>query len=457
MASRASDRGGARTVRGRILTDGRLRDATLRMEDGRIADVGGPSRKADVDFGSRLILPGFVDTHVHFRDPGHPAKEDFTSGSTSAAFGGVTTVLDMPNTDPPVTTREAWQQKLGRARMRSVVDFGLFAGLAAREEDVANGIGLLDDAVALKVYLGSSTGDLIVEDASLVRRAIAAAASRGRTVAFHAESEACLRRHSTPPEGVRGFAAHYWQRPNACEREAIEGIAAMPRPAGARLHVCHVSTAEGLAALPPGATAEVAPHHVLLTKDDLERGGRLKMNPPLRPRADRDALLAALAAGRVHTASDHAPHTAEEKELDLDRCPAGVPGVETMAPLLLALAVDGKLPLARVADALTRMPAEAFGLRDKGALVPGSDADLVVVDIARVEPIRAGRLHSRVGWTPFEGLRAIFPDEVWLRGEPIVQDGALVAAPGRGRMVSTRANAGALPGRGRARATANER
>lgn len=433
-------------LRGRTFLDGRLVTVTVAWSGSRIARVGASrSAKVDLDVGDRLVLPGYVDSHVHFRDPGHPAKEDFASGTASAAFGGVTTVLDMPNTDPPATTAKALAAKRALVAPKAHVDFGLFAGLADDRS-----LDALPDACGLKVYLGASTGNLLVEDMALVARAMSAARKAGRTVAFHAESEACLRRHAqvrrpsmaaaagttrqhAAAKDAEDFEAHYWSRPNVCEKEAVEAVAKLGGP----FHVCHLSTADGLAALPDRASAEVAPHHLFFTKDDLARGGAFKMNPPLRLKADRERLLDALARGRVHLASDHAPHTPEEKGRDVWECPSGVPGVETMGPLALALALahPEKVPLARVVDALTSMPARAFGLSRKGSLAPGMEADVVVVDPAKVQPIVADRLHSRAGWTPFEGLPAVFPDSVWVRGQPVVADGTLVGKAGHGRLV----------------------
>ena len=417
-------------VKGRVLApDGTLTRGKLAITAGRIVQVGGiVAARETLDFGDRVILPGAIDPHVHFRDPGHPAKEDFGSGTRAAALGGVTTVMDMPNTSPPVFTDAAFDDKLARARAKAVVDFGLYAGLDA----AGASLPLLDRAVALKIYLGATTGDLLVRDLALVRRALEAAAKANRTVAVHAESQDCLDRHAH----LLGddYPSHSAARPDTCEAEAIRAVAEAARGTGARVHVAHLSTKAGLdAASGTGFTSEVCPHHLLLDAGRLREGGRFKMNPPLRAASDAAALGRALAEGRIDClASDHAPHTPAEKAATRMReCPAGVPGVQTLVPLLLAA---GQAPLHEVARASTEA-ASVFRLPGKGRLAPGYDADFAVYDLARVERVAVDRLASRAGWSPFEGMPAIFPTDVYVRGEPVVKDGALVGTPGRARHV----------------------
>ena len=416
-------------LKGRLVAaDGTLARGTVAIQDGRIQQVGGAvAARETLDFGDRVLLPGAVDPHVHFRDPGHPEKEDFGSGTRAAALGGVTTVMDMPNTVPPTFTPAAFDDKLARARAKAVVDFGLYCGLDA----AGASLPLLDRAAAMKIYLGATTGDLLVRDMGLVRRALEAAARAGRTVTVHAESQECLDRHAH----LAGddYPSHAAARPPACEAEAIRALAEAARGTGARVHVAHLSTRAGLDALPPDFTAEVCPHHLLLDHARLAEGGRFKMNPPLRATSDAAVLWRALAEGRIHClGSDHAPHTPGEKAAPRMRdCPAGVPGVQTMVPLVLAA---GRAPLHRVVEASARAAA-VFRLPGKGRLAPGYDADVAVYDLARVEPVTLDRLASRAGWSPFEGMPAVFPTDVFLRGEALVRDGGLVASPGRARHV----------------------
>lgn len=420
-------------VRGRLfLPDGRIAKGAFSVRDGRILAVGPDARGERVlDFGDGLVAPGAIDPHVHFRDPGAPAKEDFASGTQAAALGGVTTVLDMPNTSPPTFTAEALEQKLATARAKACVDFGLHAGL----DEEGHSIALLPRATSMKVYLGATTGHLLVRDMDLVRRALLAAADCGRTVVFHAESQACLDRHAHLADD--SFPSHAASRPPACEAEAIRGIVAAAAGTGARVHIAHLSTRLGLEALSGTPfTSEVCPHHLLFTEDRLRDGGHFKMNPPLRAPEDLEALWHGLAAGRVTClASDHAPHTPQEKAADrMPHCPAGVPGVQTLLPVLLPHARRGRVPLERLLDASVAA-ARVFGLSRKGALAPGMDADFAVYDLADERPVRTGEMASRAGWTPFEGLPAVFPRHVSVRGAPVVEDARFVGRAGRGEYV----------------------
>lgn len=418
-------------IRGRALRAGGLERVSIGVAGGRIARVG---RRLDgdrvQDFGDRLLLPAATDLHVHFRDPGHPAKEDFGTGTLAAAFGGVTAVVDMPNTSPPTSTPAAFEAKLAAAAAKAHVDFGLYAGLT----DEPQSARLLRRATALKGYLGASTGDLLVRNEAAVRAALAEQARTGKLVAFHAEDAACLEAHAAAERHRVDPAVWSDARPAGCEAESIAKLARL-RPAGARAHVAHLSSAAGLAALRPGMTSEVTPHHLLATRDDLAKDGRWKMNPPLRSRRDQAALWAALRDGRIDcVASDHAPHLPEEKARGVWDAPAGVPGVETLLPLMLAQSRRRRIPLARLVEACCARPAQLGGFA-KGRLAPGYDADLLVVDLAAEEHVRADRLHSRCGWSPYEGMPAIFPTHVMLRGEWLIAERALVGRAGAGRFL----------------------
>lgn len=424
-------------VEGRVFRGGALRREALGIEDGRIVAVG-PRLRADQgrrDFGDRLILPGAIDAHVHLREPGMVQKEDFRTGTLAAAFGGVTTVLDMPNTIPPVVDLRRLSEKWKLVSGRANVDYGFHVGLVPGG-DASRTEGL---ATAYKVYMAETTGGLDAGEYSRLGELIAPAARAGKVVVFHAEDRALI--HPGPAADLKG---HLRCRPAAAEASAIRTLLDLRR---ARIHVAHVSSREGLDAL-GGAdlTAEVTPHHLLLDiSSDL--GALGKVNPPLRTREDREALLRAFAAGRIPLlASDHAPHTLEEKA-EFEGAPAGMPGVETMVPLLMALVRRGHLPLERLIDAFAPRPAAVFGLEGKGRLEVGMDADLMVVDPSRGQRIRGDDLHSRCGWTAFEGWEAISPQFVMLRGEPIVEEGEVVAE-GSGRLVAPRG----VEGRGQATA-----
>jgi dihydroorotase len=412
-----------RIIRGRVFYRGRVEPLDLAVdEDGRIAAVKRTIAGDDVeDHGDALILPGCVDMHVHLREPGLTEKEDFPSGTRSAAVGGVTTVVDMPNTRPPVTTREVLRDKWARVRGRAAVDYGLFA--APRSEEAVPGLG---DATAFKVYMAESTGNLQI-DAGTLEAVLHASADAGRLVVAHAEDERRFRKDV--PATLTGHSAY---RPKESEVSAIQELAELR--ASARVHIAHITCTEALAAVPEGVTTEVAPHHLLLdTSRPLKAFG--KVNPPLRSPEDRNALWEAFASGRIDVvATDHAPHTREEKEQPFEEAPSGLPGVATSFPLLLRQVRAENLSLERLVDSLASRPADILGI-PKGRIEVGLDADLLVVDARRAAKITARRTRYKCGWTPFEGMEGVFPSTVYLHGERIVEDGEPIAE-GAGRPIA---------------------
>ena len=391
-------------------------------DDGRIATVKKILRGEDeIDHGEAVILPGCVDLHVHMRDPGLTHKEDFASGTRSAAIGGVTTVADMPNTRPAVTRHRTLEDKISVLRGRACIDYALYA--APQEARV---VSSLTEAAAFKLYLAESTGGLQVEP-DAVPAIVDAAGREQKLVVVHAEDPSLLAR--VPGRDLRG---HSTARPKEAEQKAISSLARVS--GSARVHVAHATCIEALDAVPPGVTTEVTPHHLFL---DWTRplGARGKVNPPLRSREDREALWEAFRAGRGDiVASDHAPHTLEEKEGPFEETPAGVPGVGSSFPLLMRRMRAGDIELPRLVSSMATRPTELLGIR-KGSIEIGRDADLLAVDPRRIEKITAKRLHAKCDWTPFEGMEGCFPLAVYLRGEPIVEQGEPVA-DGRGRLLS---------------------
>jgi len=404
-----------RVIRGRVFFRGRLEPLSLGIaEDGRIAAVKKVLRgDEEIDYGDALILPGCVDIHVHMREPGLTQKDDFRSGTRSAAIGGVTTIADMPNTEPPVTSARAYDEKVAALQGRSVIDYALYA--APRSPD---SVAPLDKAIAFKAYMAGSTGALQV-GANELQGILRGAEASKKLVAVHAEDPAKFRTGK-----VRGLEDHAAARPKEAEANAVTWLASVG--GNTRVHVAHVTCVEALDAIPAGFTCEATPHHMFL---DSSRplGGLGKVNPPLRSAADRAALWDAFRAGRIDVvASDHAPHTLDEKQAPFDEAPAGVPGVATSFPLLMRRTRAGEIELARLVAAMATRPAEILGLA-KGTIDVGRDADLVVVDPRSSEPIRARRLRYKCGWTPFEGMDACFPRAVYLRGEAVVEEGEPVS------------------------------
>lgn len=402
------------------------------VRDGRIVKIA-KQLAADytLDFGHYLVLPGAVDTHVHFRDPGLTHKEDVKTGSTAAVYGGTTTVLDMPNTDPPVRTHSHLKAKWQALRDRSLVDIGLFCE-AAPQTDFEKASQL---ACGFKVYLGPTTGERGFRSLEESRPVVGAALQSGRPVSVHAEDPSLL---VSRRGGATGLADHAGDRPADAESNAISWLSENFDTRG--MNIAHVSSAAGLAAAEAShflGTLEATPHHMLLDVEvtGLARPSHGKVNPPLRSKADREAVMAAVRSGKAAImATDHAPHTQEEKAAEFAKAPSGVPGVETMLPLMMALGFYRQLDMQRVVDACCRLPAERYGL-PKGKIAEGYDADFAVFDPRDVKRVRPEALHSKCGWSPFGGLFAVFPVAVFLRGDEIMGDGQIRPARPPGQLL----------------------
>jgi dihydroorotase len=417
-------------VRNARLADGRVRD--VRVEGERIDAVGTDLDATGevIEAGERLLLPGAVDAHVHFREPGALHKETWRTGSRSAAAGGVTTVVDQPNTDPPTTTGAAYDQKDLCAR-HAHVDYGINGGVTADWDPET----LFDRPLfALgEVFLADSTGDMGI-DGALFEDAVHRAVAADVPVTVHAEDATLFDEaaRDAAGDGVGADAdADAWSAYRTAEAEiaAVERAVEIGVDAGARLHVAHTSTPEAVdvvADAPDTVTCEVTPHHCLLSRADLDDLGTFgRMNPPLRTEERRAALYERVVDGRVDLiATDHAPHTRAEKEATLLDAPSGVPGVETMVPLLLAETLDGPLTVERVRDLTAAAPARTFGLERKGRIEGGMDADLALYDLNRTGSVSGEWLHSKCGWTPFEGFDGVFPEWTLVRGDR-VYDGAM--------------------------------
>ncbi|HNX40203.1 MAG TPA: dihydroorotase [Methanothrix sp.] len=421
---------------GRVFTSRGLMSIDIWIRDGRIGALGGSHHAEErIDAAGMLVLPGAVDAHVHFRDPGPNYKEDWASGSAAAAAGGVTAVIDQPNTDPRTLDARSFALKLDIARHRSIVDFCLNGGPG--------------DVPALAAAGAAAIGEIFSYEHSdeQMQRILEQADKEGLLACLHAEDGQIIRDSTALLLNCQEPEAYSRARPARAEAVAIEKALAVEGRRG-RLHICHLSSALGLQKVLEArqegraVTSEVAPHHLLFTaKDYHEKGSFLKMNPPLRSQADCDALWQELRGGPSGgnvgidiLASDHAPHLPEEKREEIWQAPPGVPGVETMLPIMLMAVKRNMLSLERLVDASASRPAEIFGLAGKGRIEPGRDADLVIVDSKAVSRIDAERLHSRAEWTPYQGMQAIFPRMTILRGT-VVFDGEIQGRPGFGRFI----------------------
>lgn len=407
---------------GRALVRGRLQHVEIAIDDsGRIGSIGkardGSPRH---DVGDAVIIPAATDLHVHFREPGGPAEaETIPTGTIGAALGGVTLVGEMPNTRPTLDDVESWEQKSRLVEGRAAVDLLLFAS-----PTVPRSLSVLSRrAGGFKVYLSPTTGMDSPPSPSELPALWERLAELRLPVSVHAEDPVRFGSHPRPSSPAE------WneERPVAAEESALARLARAPR--SLRLHAAHVTTADSVRHLSAaGLSFEATPHHLLLS----ERSGedaRFKVNPPLRTERERAELWEAFRRGEVPIlASDHAPHPQAVKESRFDRAPSGVPGVQTMLPLLLAKVREGDLDLGVLVSAACERPARWLG-QPLGRLAPGDRANLLVIDFTKRARVEGRGLRSPCGWTPFEGWEVISPREHYRDGERIVEDGEYVGRP----------------------------
>ena len=414
---------------GRAWVHGRLQPTEVGLgEDGVIVAVGRnvPGRRRR-DLGDSVLIPSATDIHVHLRDPGPPGSaESFASGTIQAVLGGVGTVGDMPNTDPPTVSPDRLESKAARVRGRAACDVLLYAALNTPPSAARLG----REAGAFKIYGSPTTGIDHGPGALEWPDLLTAARATDLPISVHAEDPA---RFEGPPGGAEDPGGWDHHRPLAAERAAVDRVLRAAGPA--RLNIAHVTSSSVADAVrEAGFSFEVTPHHLLLAAGTAKLAGFGKVNPPLRTETERRGLLAAFAAGRVPIlASDHAPHPIEAKALPFGRAPAGMSGVETMLPLMLALVGRGELALPILQAASADRPARWFG-QPTGRLAPGHRGNLYVVDFRRKVRLRARDLHAPAGWTAFEGFEAVRPTDHYLNGQAVVRDGEYVGTPS-GRVV----------------------
>ncbi len=414
-----------------------LRDIGVR--DGRIAAIGslGAAGAGEVvECRGLHILPGVIDSQVHFREPGLEHKEDLESGSRAAVLGGVTTVFEMPNTNPLTTSEATLADKVRRGTHRMHCDFAFWVGGTRDNAADVGELERLPGAAGIKVFMGSSTGDLLVEDdegvASILR-------NTRRRAAFHSEDEYRLRerlafRVENDP------ASHPVWRDEVAALQCTERLVAIARKARARIHVLHISTAEEIGFLQDHkdvASCEATPHHLTLSADDYARlGTLLQMNPPVRAARHRDGVWRGITQGIVDVlGSDHAPHTLAEKAKPYPASPSGMPGVQTLVPVMLDHVNAGRLTIERFVDLASHGPQRLFGLARKGRIAAGWDADFTVVDLKRRETITNAQAGSKAGWTPYDGMTVTgWPVGTIVRGRRVMWESQLVT-PGRGEPV----------------------
>lgn len=425
---------------GQVATPGGIAAGDVAVSHGKIAAIGSfdASQAGEVFDATGLhVLPGVIDSQVHFREPGLEWKEDLETGSRCAALGGVTAVFEMPNTDPSTTTPEMMADKLARAKGRMHTDHAFYAGATHENTKELQEMERMPGCCGVKVFMGASTGQLLVEDDEGVERVLNAISRRA---AFHSEDEYRLaERRKLAVQG--DWTSHPVVRDAEAAISSTRRLLRLARKTGKRIHVLHVTTGEEMEMLADAkdiATCEVTPQHLTLVgPDDYVRlKAYAQMNPPIRDAHHRTALWKAVNQGIPDVlGSDHAPHTKEEKSRPYPASPSGMPGVQTLVPLMLTHVADGKMSLERFIELTSAGPQRVFGIAGKGRIAQGYDADFTVVDMKARRTITNDWSASRCGWTPFDGVEAkAWPVATFVRGTMIMCEDTLVA-PGRGEPV----------------------
>ncbi|GAA4444081.1 dihydroorotase [Novipirellula rosea] len=375
------------------------------VEDGKIMDVDAGSHvQADevVDCSGRHLLPGVIDDQVHFRDPGLTHKEDLETASRACAAGGVTSFLEMPNTKPPAITLAGVRDKEAIAAKKSRVNYGFYIG--ATPDNVAE-LQQATDVPGIKIFIGSSTGNLLVDEQAALERIFA---ETDLPICAHCEDEATVRANAERLAGTTDITDHSRIRDENAAVIATKRATELARRHKHRFHVLHVSTAAELPLLAdasPYITAEICLHHVFFNVDDYPRlGSRIQMNPSIKTKADNEGLWQGLLDGTIQViATDHAPHTLEEKSQPYPQSPSGLPAVENSLALMLDQAGEGRCTLNQVASWMSDAPARVWGMVGKGRIEAGYDADLVVVDMNEKRTIRDAQQHTKSRWSPWDG------------------------------------------------------
>lgn len=418
---------------GKLVNQDGISDADIGIKQGRIAhlgDIPGEAGGEIFDAKGLHILPGVIDSHVHFREPGAEHKEDLESGSRAAVMGGVTAVFEMPNTNPSTTSAETIADKVTRARGRMFCDFAFYVGATTGNIDELPQLERLEGVAGVKVFMGSSTGNLLLDDPALLRQLLRKVRRR---FALHCEDEARL--NARKPLRIEGDpASHSIWRDAEAAIMATRSLLQMAREAGKRVHILHVSTAEEMELLAGNrdiASVEVTPHHLLLAAPEAYQrlGTKAQMNPPLRDKYHQAALWAAIRSGLVDTlGSDHAPHSEADKAAIYPASPSGMPGVQTLVPALLDQVNHGALSLERFVDLTSHGPARIYGIAGKGRIARGYDADFTLVDMKASRIMEDRWIVSRCGWTPYAGERVTaWPVATIVRGSVVMRDDTIIA------------------------------
>lgn len=413
--------------------------ADIGVKDGRIVALGDLATRdaaETIDVTGLTILPGVIDSQVHFREPGMEHKEDLATGSHAAVLGGVTTVFEMPNTRPTTTDANALADKITRATGRMMCDFAFWFGATAENVEDLVEAERLPGSAGIKMFMGSSTGDLLVDESEHVRRVLE---NGRRRVAVHSEEESRLKDRADLRVPGDPSSHPVWRDARAAYL-CTERLIRLARAAKRRIHVLHISTGDELpllAAHKDLVTAEATPHHLTLCADEYRTLGTLmQMNPPVRDSSHRDALWEGIANGTIDVlGSDHAPHTLEEKAATYPGSPSGMTGVQTLVPMMLDHVNAGRLTLERLVDLTSHGPNRLFGIACKGRIALGYDADFTIVDMKERRTITNDWIASKARWTPYNGREVTgWPKGTIIRGHRVMWEDEIIG-PAQGAPV----------------------
>jgi len=433
----------------KICTAGEIVEAGLAIDEGRILKIAKetslPHASERIDLKGKIVLPGLVDPHVHLRDQQLAYKEDFLSGTSAAAAGGVTLAIDMPNNKPVTMSATSLRKRMKLAENRAVVNVAFHAAFPESLEEIRQIVE--EGAVAFKLYLSHKVGGLDIDDNDALLNAFSKAGEMKVPVSVHPEDRETLEivKKKMQQTGQKDIEAYLKVHSPEAELKAVWRVVELARKTDVQIHFCHVSSAKALEVISTAkkmglpVSCEATPHHLLLSSKHLKRLKTTAVtDPPLRGEKDVETLWKALGQGLIDAiGSDHAPHAIEEKEAEsVWEVKPGIPGLETTLPLLLTQVNEGRLTISDLIRATSKRPAEIFHLRERGGLAEGWWADLVVVDMKRKHKIDSSKFYSKAKYSPFDGWRVKGkPMKTFVNGQLVMEDGELVATPGVGQIL----------------------
>ncbi|WCN10578.1 dihydroorotase [Marinomonas mediterranea] len=391
-----------------------------------------------LDGTNKHLLPGVIDSQVHFREPGLEHKETISTGTKAAILGGVTSIIEMPNTTPPTTNEAALKQKLNIAAESAWSNFAFYAGASAENTHLLPDLEKLPGCAGIKVFMGSSFGSLLVDNTTVLTNILK---SCQRRIAIHAEDETRLRERKHIAESSSDVYSHPEWRDVKSALNATQKVVTIAKETGAKLHLLHISSADEMDYLrqqksllnKQQITVETLPQYLHFHAPNcyIQRGSRVQMNPPIRERYHQYAIWDAIHDGTVDVmATDHAPHTLEEKAHIYPNSPSGMPGTQTLLPVMLNMVNQNKISLEKLVNLICEGPCRVLGIENKGNIAEGFDADLVLVDMAKVHTFDDADMASQCRWTPYHGDRVTgFPIATILAGKIVMKNGNVVGEP----------------------------